>query len=326
MPTKKGRVRVLDLRFQEFGLWQVLGPVPGQPEMWLCQCACGQRIHALHQDALLEGGARSCGCERKPRRQNDLSGQRFGALIVMKNAGSQKMGVRTRKTYLCRCVCGTEKVLSQAALVGKSAVRSCGCRQQAWHQSVTVSRWYGNLFVLRPVTPPPSIVRRNNRYFLCRCLCGRERCVNASNLQRGNTASCRCRRSSPMIGATFGRLTVLRPSDRVHPGGNRSWLCVCTCGTELDVLHSYLCRGHTASCGCLKRGLAAQFGRPRFGALNHNAKRVIIDATAYGTLTEAAKHYGVSYKRMRSWLKSGRAQYAGSLVEGKEPAQTASTA
>jgi len=57
-------------------------------------------------------------------------------------------------------------------------------------------------------------------------------------------------------GQTFGRLTVLREmsSDKAH----RSWLCVCTCGTEKLVGHPSLKSGKTKSCGCLRRELVAK--------------------------------------------------------------------
>jgi hypothetical protein len=53
----------------------------------------------------------------------DLTGQRFGRLTVVKRQGTSKDG---QKTYLCRCDCGTERVVKSGNLrSGKT--KSCGC-------------------------------------------------------------------------------------------------------------------------------------------------------------------------------------------------------
>ena len=59
-------------------------------------------------------------------------------------------------------------------------------------QSVFVGETYGQLTVLAEAPGVPgergAIARR--RSFLCRCSCGREKVVRASNLARGNSRSC----------------------------------------------------------------------------------------------------------------------------------------
>lgn len=61
------------------------------------------------------------------RRIIDISGQRFGKLLVLHNLPS----VLTRRNrwetlWLCRCDCGVEKPLSRKKLVEKGT-KSCGC-------------------------------------------------------------------------------------------------------------------------------------------------------------------------------------------------------
>lgn len=53
----------------------------------------------------------------------DRAGQRFGRLVVLSEAGRDKQG---RATWLCRCDCGTEKVIPSRHL-GSGSVVSCGC-------------------------------------------------------------------------------------------------------------------------------------------------------------------------------------------------------
>lgn len=55
-----------------------------------------------------------------------------------------------------------------------------------------------------------------------------------------------------LVGYTFGRLTVLRPTDD-RSGGCVMWLCRCTCGTEKPVRTDHLTKRKVRSCGCLMR-------------------------------------------------------------------------
>ena len=58
-----------------------------------------------------------------------------------------------------------------------------------------------------------------------------------------------------MIGQRFGRLRVIEEREaRVYPSGQRKkdWLCHCDCGRETTVLGTFLRRGITRSCGCLR--------------------------------------------------------------------------
>lgn len=60
-------------------------------------------------------------------------------------------------------------------------------------------------------------------------------------------------------GKVFGRLTVFE--DLGPDGnGNRWWGCQCECGTKVAVRSRELDRGHTQSCGCLKREVLSKSG------------------------------------------------------------------
>lgn len=58
-----------------------------------------------------------------------------------------------------------------------------------------------------------------------------------------------------LTGATFGRLTV------IHKAGRKDarvmWACRCECGAETMTPTILLRNGHSRSCGCLKREMAA---------------------------------------------------------------------
>lgn len=57
-----------------------------------------------------------------------------------------------------------------------------------------------------------------------------------------------------MLNQTFGRLT---PIEKLSTDTNRKnrlkYLCLCICGNYAEVRMHDLLRGHTKSCGCLKR-------------------------------------------------------------------------
>lgn len=56
-----------------------------------------------------------------------------------------------------------------------------------------------------------------------------------------------------LIGAKFGRLTVI--SRTIKPGNNHSafWECLCKCGNRKTVATSNLLGGTVKSCGCLRK-------------------------------------------------------------------------
>jgi hypothetical protein len=54
-----------------------------------------------------------------------------------------------------------------------------------------------------------------------------------------------------MRNLTFGRLRVLKHAGTARNGS--LWECLCDCGTLTTKCGSALRRGHTRSCGCLRR-------------------------------------------------------------------------
>ncbi len=63
-----------------------------------------------------------------------------------------------------------------------------------------------------------------------------------------------------LLGAMFGRLTVLK-LDNIDNSGRTMWLCRCDCGESRIVRGSRLKSGHSRSCGCLSREVAAEILR-----------------------------------------------------------------
>ena len=55
--------------------------------------------------------------------KKDLSGQRFGKLLVVREAGRTKV---QKVLWVCLCECGGEKVIASSSIINGS-IRSCGC-------------------------------------------------------------------------------------------------------------------------------------------------------------------------------------------------------
>lgn len=52
-----------------------------------------------------------------------------------------------------------------------------------------------------------------------------------------------------VAGNRYGRLLAVKPTEE----NREKWVCKCDCGNETVVFGSNLTRGHTTSCGCLKK-------------------------------------------------------------------------
>src|SRR5271157_758266 len=110
-------------RFGKLVVLERIGSAPiskGGGAIWFCACDCGNTTQAT--TGLLQGKdrpKRSCGCGMN--RTEDLTGQRFGRLLVVKRAGSLR-GAQ----WECQCDCGNT-TLACAGDLKKGRPRSCGC-------------------------------------------------------------------------------------------------------------------------------------------------------------------------------------------------------
>jgi len=96
---------------------------------WICKCECGNII-SVKGTNLRNGTTRSCGCLAKElssqRNTNDLTGQKFGHLTVLKRSDIKK---GTSVCWECKCDCGnpTIKIIAGKHLTEKNGTKSCGC-------------------------------------------------------------------------------------------------------------------------------------------------------------------------------------------------------
>lgn len=95
---------------------------------WKCQCDCGN-ICYVTTECLRRGHTPSCGCitkENQRAKLKDLSGQRFGHLLVLKWLGT----INNNSKYLVQCDCGKEyEIYAQNLTQGSTT--SCGCIRES---------------------------------------------------------------------------------------------------------------------------------------------------------------------------------------------------
>ena len=174
------------------------------------------------------------------RRRVRLTGKRFGQLEAIKSARTST----GRAGWLCRCDCGTTKVVLTSNLTtGRS--RSCGaCRASQVKEGAV----FGKLRVVAIAKPDKN---RNPRVrAICDIRlggCGRTTTVLKFNLYRGLTTSCGCARlSSVEIGERFGLREVIaikRLTDRTMV------VALCHgCGSKLTVSLNMLKQGIGHTC------------------------------------------------------------------------------
>jgi hypothetical protein len=118
----------------------------------------------------------------------DLTGQRFGRLIVLEDVGRTKS---KKVIWRCQCECGnTVDVISGQLRSGKT--QSCGCLQKErtseTNKKDLTNQKFGRLVVLEEA----GRAKDGQVIWKCVCECGHIVEVGSGNLQSGHTQSCDC--------------------------------------------------------------------------------------------------------------------------------------
>ena len=101
-----------DLTGKTFGRLTAIRPVSregSKKRFWLCKCSCGAET-TVEEFHLKSGHTKSCGCYRRelPRqRQQDLTGRRYGRLLVLGPVVEEDGSIRN---WECLCDCGKKVV------------------------------------------------------------------------------------------------------------------------------------------------------------------------------------------------------------------------
>lgn len=120
----------LDLTGKQFGDILVVSPAGVSARgasLWNCKCnRCSNVFVAIGHRLTAKRPITDCGCSYRERKA-DLSGQTFGALVVLSRDGSYPSG---DIGYRCRCsLCGNEKRFPANTI--RSKPKGCGCREHS---------------------------------------------------------------------------------------------------------------------------------------------------------------------------------------------------
>lgn len=126
----------------------------------------------------------------------DLTGQRFGRLLVLYQVDDIISSKGTKRTnWCCLCDCGVECNVAGDNL-RKGNTKSCGClKKEMGHKAKfkdLTGQKFGRLTVLYENTTDPRKEKFKYTIWHCVCECGNECDVVSSNLIKGATKSCGC--------------------------------------------------------------------------------------------------------------------------------------
>ena len=175
--------KLIDLTSQTFGKLTVIEKTDKKSSnghiIWKCKCECGNETEVTG-DHLKSGHTKSCGCLRA---LENLTGQRFGKLIVLDRVGTKNKNT----TWLCQCDCGN-KVIVRKDHLKSGNTQSCGCLNQEKVVNL-LGQKFGKLLIIERAGSTPD----RKALWKCQCDYGNVVIKSGDALRNNNTAlSCGC--------------------------------------------------------------------------------------------------------------------------------------
>ncbi len=217
----------------------------------------------------------------------DMTGQRFGRLVVLARAG---VGSKGAASWACLCDCGNEAKVLGGNLRSGSSTQCVACGRKAQAETQALRRKPPKERKIRAAHIAPSLVGQRfgqlvvesragvstNKLALwcCRCDCGEARTASGCDLRAGRVSRCnacagtariatikavyaarraagvagyRPARLGDLVGQRFGSLLVVARAENDGVGRTR-WSCVCDCGNTCPVGATRLRSGATTRC------------------------------------------------------------------------------
>lgn len=190
-----------DLTGQKFGKLTVIKRIekPVDKKMhgvyWLCSCECGGtdvRISGALKESLKAKRQISCPQCRKHKYYKDWSKCKVGMLQPIKEVPRPPGTSPQTRYWLCKCDCGNEVIvgshrLGHQANNCRNTPLNCGCLGTRGSQLRLEGKVFGELTVIKKMPP-----HKRHMMWLCRCVCGNEKIVEAQTILRREGNECRC--------------------------------------------------------------------------------------------------------------------------------------
>lgn len=196
----------------------------------LCQCDCEDKTQkVLDKYSVKSGKSKSCGCVNSFKK---LKGQKIGYWTVLEDIDNKKA--------LCKCTCGTIKIVDRAHLCNGTSL-SCGCMRGILSNNDEGEK-YNYLTIIKEL---------GGGRVLCKCDCGSVKEYYKFRVKNGTTKSCGCKSNELKAEANlvnlenkiFNEWTILKEL------GKGKVLCRCSCGKESINEKYAVTKGITKSCG-----------------------------------------------------------------------------
>ena len=155
---------------------------------WKCQCECGNIISRTTHN-LTHSTTQIPSCSHCSSGFNDLTGQIFNALTVIRDSGKRK---NRKILWECQCQCGNI-VLRTGTILKNNTFHSCGCMDNYKQINDMTGQKFGKLTVIAPnflYKKERGLNTSGTMYWDCICECGKTTTVSRSNLINGATTSC----------------------------------------------------------------------------------------------------------------------------------------
>lgn len=180
--------------------------------------------------------------------KKDLTGQRFGKLVVLEETEKRK---NKSVVWKCQCDCGNFIELSTKELRSAGVLSCKECKVKRQPISGLTEDIIGKKFNRLTVIEKTDKTQSGKLLYLCKCDCGGEALVTRTDLIRGHTKSCGCQKRKYEVGDTVNNREIIEclgaKEDRRK--GNYYYKCKCLlCGREYEALAQTL--DNTVSCGC----------------------------------------------------------------------------
>ena len=138
----------------------------GKNVFWNCLCNCGNTFIATTTDINREK-VKSCGCMASrlvgQAHLQDLTGQRFGELVVLERDFEHPQNGKKPRTYWkCKCSCGNIVSIAREHLVGRGQ-KSCGCQHSIGELNISQILTKNNIQFISQYTNQ-DLKTKNNGY------------------------------------------------------------------------------------------------------------------------------------------------------------------